>query len=394
MQKTPIPVNEQQRLKDLYAYDILNTPSEPDFDELVELAAQICKCPLSLITLLDKDVQWFKAKIGTDASYTSREMAFCSYVIMEDDLLVVEDATKDDRFRDHPSVTGYPNVRFYAGAPIVSPTGYKLGTICIADLKPRTLSPEEHRALVLLSNQVTTLLEIRRKDMLIRERSEEITRLKSNAISQYLRDIEIEKKSIANYLHEQFAQEIASALVYLKMAKSENHATKLDYYHSIEDQLKNTLNNIRNLSYKITPLANQLLDTKDMISEYVKSVAPTFRFKINLSLPDISNSPNPDILLTLVRVIELWLKILNNQNDVTIVNIAVILKPQLVIRIANNGNIINHTVVKNQVLHHVLCDKIYACGGSVETPEKPGENLFTIMLPLEHPEYASSLLTV
>lgn len=394
MHKAPLPVNETQRLHDLYGYGILDTPSDSDFDALVELASQICKCPISLITLLDKELQWFKAKIGIESNTTPRNAAFCSYAIMQDDVMVVEDATKDERFCNNPSVTAYPNVRFYAGAPIVSPTGHKLGTICIIDSVPRTLSQDEHRALVLLSNQATKLLEIRRKNILIRERSDEITRLKNNAINRYIKDIEDEKKAIASYLHEQFAQEIASSLVYLKMAEAEQTDEKNKYYQSAEQQLMHTLEDIRNLSYKITPLANQLLDTKDMISEYVKRIESSFPFKIHLSLPEISNSTDPDVLLTLVRMIELWLKVLNQQKNVTEVDIVVTLKPQLIIQITNNGNIINHAIVKKQIQQHILCDKIHLYGGDVDITRNTEKNTFTITLPLQHSEHEDKLLVV
>lgn len=394
MHKVPLPVNENQRLQDLYGYDILDTQAEPDFDALVELASQVCKCPISLITLLDKERQWFKAKIGMKSSGTPRDAAFCSYAIMQDDVMVVEDATKDDRFSNNPNVTGEPNIRFYAGAPILSPTGHTLGTICIIDKIPRTLSQDDHRALVLLSNQATRLLEIRKKNLLIRERSEEITRLKNNAISSYIKDIEDEKKAIAVYLHEQFAQEIASSLAYLKMAETEQTDKKLKYYQSVEQQLNNTLDNIRNLSYKITPLANQLLDTRDMISEYVKRVEPSFPFKIHLSLPEISNTTDQDVLLTLVRMIELWLKVLNQQKNVTEVNITVTLDNQLVIQITDNAYIINHSLVKKQILQHILCDKIHLYGGSIDIINNAADNIFVITLPLQHPQYKDKPLAV
>lgn len=170
MYTPPILINEHERLQDLYEYNILDTHAESDFDELVELASHICKCPISLIALLDKDRQWFKAKIGLEISDMPRDVAFCSYAILQDDVMVVEDTTKDERFCDNPTVIGFPNVRFYAGVPIISPAGHKLGTICIADRKPRVLLSEERRILKLLANQATKLLEIRKKNILIKEK--------------------------------------------------------------------------------------------------------------------------------------------------------------------------------------------------------------------------------
>ena len=131
-----LPTNENNRLRDLYSYDILDTPAETDFDELVELASQICKCPISLITLIDKDTQWLKSKKGIEKTQTPRDVAFCSHAILQDDVMVVENALEDERFHDNPLVTEDPNIRFYAGAPIVSPAGHKLGTVCIIDSEP------------------------------------------------------------------------------------------------------------------------------------------------------------------------------------------------------------------------------------------------------------------
>ncbi|OJY82033.1 MAG: hypothetical protein BGP13_17775 [Sphingobacteriales bacterium 40-81] len=385
MLPAPLPFNELQRLQDLYAYDILDTHAETDFDELVELASHILGCPISLVTLIDKDRQWFKAKRGIDFSSTKRELSFCAHTILQNDVMVVEDAEKDERFSDNPCVAGELHIRFYAGAPIISPAGHKLGTLCIADRNPRSLSADEHRYLVLLSSQVTKLLEIRKRNIVIRERAAEIIKLKSDAINRYIGDIEHEKKVIARDLHEQFAQEIASSLMYLKMAEKEKPEKQLSYILSAKEQLNNTLHNIRNLSYKISPLANQLLDTGEMVSEYVKSVAATCSFKIILNLPDISNiRADRERLLILIRTIELWLKMLNYRKDITEVQITVKIKSQLLIEIEHNGIAIDESL-KNEMLQHILCDKIYSYNGSVNIPLEQGKNMLLITLPL--PEY-------
>ncbi|MFT3750543.1 MAG: GAF domain-containing protein [Agriterribacter sp.] len=385
MLPAPLPFDELQRLQDLYAYDILDTHAEPDFDELVELASSICGCPISLVTLVDKDRQWFKAKTGIDFFSTKREFSFCAHTILQNDVMVVEDAKNDERFSDNPCVAGDLHIRFYAGAPIISPAGHKLGTLCIADRNPRTLSADEHRYLVLLSNQVTKLLEIRKRNIVIRERAAEIIKLKSDAINRYIGDVEHEKKIIARDLHEQFAQEIASSLMYLKMAEKEMPEKQLRYILSAKEQLDNTLHNIRNLSYKISPLANQLLDTGEMVSEYVKSVAATCSFKILLNLPDISNiRADREKLLTLIRTIELWLKMLNYRKDITEVSITVKLRSRLLIEIRHNGIDIDENL-KNEMLQHILCDKIYSYNGSVNIPLEKEKNMLLITLPL--PEY-------
>jgi anti-sigma regulatory factor (Ser/Thr protein kinase) len=154
--------DEQARLAALRRYRILDTEPEQRFDDLTLLASQICDTPISLITLIDSDRQWFKSRIGLDVDETSRGVAFCAHAITQPGIMQVPDATHDARFRDNPFVTGEPRVRFYAGAPIVTPDGHALGTLCVIDVRPRTLSDGQLRALDALRRQVETQLELRR----------------------------------------------------------------------------------------------------------------------------------------------------------------------------------------------------------------------------------------
>lgn len=159
-----IPVNEKERLTKLKEYNILDTPEEESFDEIVKLASIICKVPMSTITLIDEKRQWFKAKVGLKYQETSREIAFCAHVINGDDLMIINDAAEDERFADNPLVTTDPDIRFYAGMPLITPDGNKLGTICVIDNVPRTLTEEQKFALQILAKNVITLLELRLKN--------------------------------------------------------------------------------------------------------------------------------------------------------------------------------------------------------------------------------------
>lgn len=161
MLKAPIPYNEGERLKKLYSYQILDTPSETDYDELVQLASQICNVPISLMTLVDKDRQWFKANVGLTVPETPREVSFCGHAINGTNLFVVEDATLDTRFSDNPLVTSDPNIKFYMGMPLTTPDGYNIGTLCVIDHKPRTLTDQQQNAIRILAKQVVNHLELR-----------------------------------------------------------------------------------------------------------------------------------------------------------------------------------------------------------------------------------------
>ncbi len=161
MISAPKHPDESKRLQSLQALNILDSLPETDFDQITLLAAQICGTPVALISIIDQDRQWFKSKLGIEVSETPRNLAFCAHAILTDDVLYIENATQDIRFKDNPLVTGAPHVQFYAGAPLYSPDGYPIGTVCVIDSKIRTLTEDQKKSLKALSNQVTRLLELK-----------------------------------------------------------------------------------------------------------------------------------------------------------------------------------------------------------------------------------------
>ena len=161
--KPPIPADEKRRLHVLWQYDVLDTVPEEVFDDLTELAAHICEAPIALITLVDEKRQWFKSKVGLTVTETSRDVSFCGHAIAQSELFIVADATQDERFADNPLVTSEPGIRFYAGAPLITPDGHALGTLCVIDKVPRELRPDQKNALRVLARHVMTQLELRRR---------------------------------------------------------------------------------------------------------------------------------------------------------------------------------------------------------------------------------------
>jgi GAF domain-containing protein len=161
--RTPAVQNERKRLNVLWQYEVLDTVPEELFDDLTELAARICEAPIALISLVDEKRQWFKAKVGTTLTETSRDVSFCAHAIQQAGLFIVPDASKDPRFADNPLVTSDPKIRFYAGAPLITADGHALGTLCIIDTIPRELRADQKQALAILARHVVSQLELRRR---------------------------------------------------------------------------------------------------------------------------------------------------------------------------------------------------------------------------------------
>lgn len=179
MPAAPLPANEPERQRALEQYRVLDTPPEPIFDEITNLAAAICQTPIALISLIDRERQWFKSKVGIEICETPRSIAFCAHVILQSELVIVPDARLDPRFADNPVVTGPPYIRFYAGMPLITPRGYGIGTLCVVDYQPRELTPVQQQTLRTLGRQVVNELELRRHLEVTRQHLAHIQRLSS-----------------------------------------------------------------------------------------------------------------------------------------------------------------------------------------------------------------------
>ncbi len=175
MQNPTIPSNEEARLRELQLLDILDTLPEEEYDEITQLASQICEVPVSLISLIDKDRQWFKSAHGTDSKETPRDYAFCAHAInTPNEIFEIPDARLDERFHDNPLVANYPNIVFYTGVPLVSSNGNALGTLCVIDNMPKKLDEFQKKALEVLSRQVVKSLELRNKNIAINKQNEQL----------------------------------------------------------------------------------------------------------------------------------------------------------------------------------------------------------------------------
>jgi len=188
-----LPPDEEARLAELRRYAVLDTPPEDAFDDLTRLAAQICGTPIALVSFVDAHRQWFKSRVGIDTPETPRDIAFCAHAILnKEEALVVPDALQDERFADNPLVTGDPKVRFYAGTPLVTPSGHALGTLCVFDRKPRQLTAAQLDALQVLGRQVVRLIQLREREAVLantlteRVRAEEALRESREQVQDFL----------------------------------------------------------------------------------------------------------------------------------------------------------------------------------------------------------------
>ena len=181
------PAVEAARIAALNRYAILDSEPEESFDDLVVLAAHVCKTPMALLSLVDDHRQWFKSKVGVEASETPKEISVCAHAIQQQDLFIVPDMREDARFRENPLVVGEPHIRFYAGAPLVNEDGFALGTLCVVDREPRELDEEQRAALQSLSRLALRQMELRKNLQMLKEALSDRTR------EEHAREMEIKR---------------------------------------------------------------------------------------------------------------------------------------------------------------------------------------------------------
>ena len=230
---------DQGRKEALVSYSILDTLPDEDYDNLTAIASEICGTPISLVSLLDNDRQWFKSHHGLEISETPIEYSFCAHAIYEPNkLFVVEDARQDERFRDNPLVSGEPYIAFYAGVPLLTQEGHPLGTLCVIDRKPRRLSESQKQSLEALARQVINLLELRRHKYELK-RANQLLEDKNSMLEKFASLAATDIKSPLNNIRN----------TYLSFLKS--------YRLQIDRQGQDMLSTIYDATRKLTSLVNK-----------------------------------------------------------------------------------------------------------------------------------------
>ncbi len=377
-----LPHNEEMRVVELASYNLQNTDTEQDFNDLSTLAAQFFKCPIALITVLDSNRQWFKGKTGTTETGNSRELSFCGHTLLQNEVMVVEDATNDDRFFDNPFVTGDFKIRFYAGAPIVSEDGFKLGTICIYDTKKRKLSKAKRNALLLFSKQVSQLLTLRKKNILLHQQAAEIIRYKSETITRYIQSQETDKKEIAYNLHEDFAQGIAASLLILQLAqgKNQDHANLIN---KAIGQLKDVITKIRHLSYTISPHFLNSLLSDQLLKDFIEKKAVDLPYPITVSISGKPGKCSTETTLCALRIIEQWMQLLSKKRNAGHPQINIHYEDKLVLIFKDDGTSASLATRKKDITESMITASAQALAGTVELSyADSGMNQLKIILPL------------
>lgn len=275
--KTPeIPSNEILRLKALKEYSILDTLPEKEYDDITQLASQICGTSISTISLIDEKRQWFKSKVGLGIDETSKEISFCGHAIMEPDkIFTVKDSRLDARFQDNPLVIGEPHVIFYTGVPLVSQEGFALGTLCVIDDQPKELNQDQLLALKALSNQVVSLFELRKSkiqlerltnDLEIRNKElEKFARVAAHDIKSPLNNI----SGLTEILLHQYSAVLDDEGKMMMQMLDTSSQTLRDLVDGILEHSKSDFILTENRSvFNLNKLVNQCIDLLDNRKEY------------------------------------------------------------------------------------------------------------------------------
>lgn len=296
----PIPENEAARIEKLRYYEILDTEAEEMFDDLTKLAAHILDVPICALSLIDEHRQWFKSIVGLEDTETTREISFCQYTIMENDLFEVADATKDYRFIDSPLVTENPALRFYSGVPLRDDDGDSIGSFCVLDTKPRTFTQEQQMTLKLISNTVMRLIQLRREKIEV----EKLTAVKDEFISNMSHEIRTPLNAIIGF------NDLLS-----KTPLNEEQSNFLKTINIATHNLKNIINDVLDVSKlegnKIQ-LEEKSISIKDLVEHCIKLQSPNAKAKNLKLLSSLDHELPTYVLGDETRIVQILNNLISN----------------------------------------------------------------------------------
>lgn len=312
MQAPQFPKNEEERLRELLDYGVLDTSREEDFDDLTLLASQICDTPVSLITFVDTERQWFKSAVGIDINETPRDVSFCGHAILDpDSILEVKDARADERLKDNPLVTGELQVGFYVGVPLVTENGNALGTLCVIDSKARNLTKKQKNALKVLAKQAMHLLALRKRSRQLDELVNFLT-AKNAKIEKFAYTAAHDLQSPLNNI---------SQMVNLLKSKEDLppkvFENSLNHISTLSDKLRNLITDLLSFS-KVNNLTELPREEIDLVTFYadIQQLLPDFQkvqFDHNFICPKL-NVNKPVLHFTLLNLFTNAIKYCDKEN--------------------------------------------------------------------------------
>lgn len=369
----PSPSSEEAgRLKALYRYDILDTPREEQFDRVARLARRYYDVPIVLLAFLDADRQWFKSAVGLERRETDREVAFCAYHIYDDELFVVEDATQDPRFRENPLVTGPPGIRFYAGAPLLTPTGYGVGSLCLIDTEPRRAEGMDLSGLRDLATIVVDELELRTLGKELEERNRQVQYLLRTLINAE----EKERDHLSQLLHEELQQGQQAARLKLENFISSASLTgeQAEKLRSVIELIEDAMHTTQGLSARFAPpIANQSLrDTFDWLTARMKEI---YSLTVSIEIGGFAAVTDETLRMLLYRTVrELLFSVVKHTNADEVFVTLTEKEQRLRVVLEHDGT--EGNLERGKVMDPGLediCERLEALEGTVDISSRPGE---------------------
>ncbi|UAY52661.1 GAF domain-containing sensor histidine kinase [Ferruginibacter albus] len=380
MQLPPIPADEELRLNDLLSYEILDTIEEKEFDDLAELAADICGCPSALITFIDKDRQWYKARKNVGPTEIARDLSFCGHTLLFDGVMVIPDAKLDERFFDNPAVATGLRVNFYAGAPIISAAGNKIGTVCVFDQDPRNnFTDRQKKMLSIIADHVTKLLELRIANKNIINKSNDLIAIERKMAQLNIEAREEENTTIAYQLHENFIQTLGAVKLYIDFASQSKDLA--DHFLELsKEQIHLLIDEMKALTKTITPTTLQSANYLHVIEDMVYRFSEENNIKISFKTDDGAAAIDSGIGLTLYRIVELHLK--NAQHaGAKKITISIKTGKQLKITIKDDG-VYKDSAEKKMYFSNIYTRADLLKAKTKKTKTKWGHNVLHIDIPV------------
>lgn len=382
MKIAPIPNNEPQRLAELDACQIMDTPEEQSYNDLVHLLRQITGCSYAAISFIDNQRQWHKASVGIPETEHPRETSFCSHTILDKQVMVVPDTQKDDRFSGNPAVTDGFRIRFYAGAPIVSTNGFNIGTVCAFDAEMKNFSPEQERAIEIIAGQVTRLLELRLRNNAIREKAEQLIDIERSTLQYALQQQEQERKAIGVELHENFAQVIAAGLMYLNVAMEEKELAA-SFLAKTRTVFEDLLHEMRSLSRTYNPISFPAVTLEEILREFIRQFVKKAPFDIELDWAESPSMLAGDTAINLFRIMAQYLQLLEKREVNGPVNIRVEVDEVIQLVLIHHDNNPLDSNKEHQINLNAIVTRIRLLRGNYEININPaGATTLVITMPL------------